>query len=100
MARRFEIELDNHRSRYLTDEMAQSATAILVFDNSNVEAIAQRFPELSNRIIRLGLLVPDSDMPWSIDDPYGGDEQSYERAYRHIAAAVDGLYALIAKEAW
>jgi len=98
VAQRFAIELESHRSQYLTDDMARAADAILVFDQSNVETVHARFPELDRRVIRVGLLAEDRGIPGQIADPYGGDERTYQHNYRQIERAVDGLHRLILRE--
>jgi protein-tyrosine-phosphatase/predicted ATP-grasp superfamily ATP-dependent carboligase len=90
-AHRFAVDLTPHRSRYLTDEMARTASVILTFDQSNVDALRDRFSLQACPIILLGRLADRSVASNEIADPYGADESEHERIYRQIEAAVDTL---------
>jgi len=94
-AKRFGIELETHRSQYLTDQMPQAATAILVFDPTNVDSLNARSPELCGRVFPLGMLTTDREVPDVIVDPYGGGAADYQLVYRQIETAMADVHALI-----
>jgi len=94
-AKRFGIELETHRSQYLTDQMAQAATAILVFDPTNVDSLNARSPELCGRVFPLGMLTTDRAVPDVIVDPYGGSAADYQMVYSQIETAMADVHALI-----
>jgi protein-tyrosine-phosphatase/predicted ATP-grasp superfamily ATP-dependent carboligase len=85
----YRVDLSNHRSVLLSDELLAAADMIVVFDDSNVDRIRSEYPAARNRIFKLGVLCPDSD--GEIRDPWGGDDARFAAAYSQITEAIDGL---------
>jgi protein-tyrosine-phosphatase/predicted ATP-grasp superfamily ATP-dependent carboligase len=89
-AREWGLDLEGHRSRRLTPELAARAGAIVCMDLENYEA-AQA--ELAGTDARLFLLraFDAAAQDASIHDPWGESLLSFRDCYQAIAAAVDGL---------
>jgi protein-tyrosine-phosphatase len=78
------IDLSAHRSRLLTQEMAEGASVLLVFDLINRGAVLDQFPALTTPVIRMGDLLGAGD----IADPIDGDDQVFEETCALIEQAV------------
>jgi protein-tyrosine-phosphatase/predicted ATP-grasp superfamily ATP-dependent carboligase len=85
------VDLSAHRSQWLTREMAEAASLVIVFDDINRGAVLDRYPDLEVPIIRLG----DVTEPADIADPVDADASEFRRVYDQIAAAIDELAALL-----
>ena len=80
VARAHGLDLDAHRARRLTKEMAREADIVVAFDEVIEEEI--------------GILVPDVEsLLWPVDDPYGGTRQVYEQAFAELQSHVDAFVA-------
>lgn len=86
------IDLNTHRSSHFDEAHAEQADLILAFDERNVTALIQRFPNLSRRIVLLG----DFDGSGRIADPWGGPVSVFETCYARINHAISTLAADIA----
>ncbi|MFQ5601623.1 MAG: low molecular weight protein-tyrosine-phosphatase [Candidatus Krumholzibacteriia bacterium] len=70
------VLLDEHRARQLTPEMALQADVVIAMDEVVEEEI---------------LILSGDDIPivlWAVDDPYGGPDEGYERAFEEIRSLV------------
>ena len=70
------LSLEQHRARMLTREMAAEAEVLVALDDF-----------VEDQMLRIA-----GDLPvqlWVVDDPYGGSQQGYERAFREVEAHVD-----------
>jgi protein-tyrosine-phosphatase/predicted ATP-grasp superfamily ATP-dependent carboligase len=85
------IDLAAHRSAWLTPRMAESASLLVVFDETNRAALFDRYPDLKAPVIRLGDLARAGD----IADPVDGDLDEFRRAYRQIATGIAELALLL-----
>jgi protein-tyrosine-phosphatase len=74
MARR-QIDLAEHRSQPVDDELLRAADVILVMTHNHQEALQAEFPEIGRRVYLLSQLV---DRSFDIEDPYGGSLDDYE----------------------
>jgi protein-tyrosine phosphatase len=75
VARRRGLDLEAHRARRLTPEMAHQSDLLVALDEVVEEEIA----------------IQAGDVPvllWPVDDPYGGPEEGYERALQEIETHV------------
>lgn len=90
-ARRHGVDLISHRSVWLTQEAAQAASLLVVFDDINRNSILDRYPDLKVPIVRLGDLAGTGAIP----DPVDGDLTEFERVYERIAEAIGMLCALL-----
>lgn len=77
------LSLASHRSRLLTAEMAAAAWKLVALDES-----------VEDGILRIaGDVVVEA---WHVDDPYGGPEEDYRRAFTAIQARVAAFVATLA----
>ncbi len=87
------IDLAAHRSVWLAPAEVESATLLVVFDETNRAALLDRYPGAAGRLLRLGDLTGAG----AIADPWGGGPEAYERAYDTITRAVGVLAVLLAE---
>jgi protein-tyrosine-phosphatase len=78
------LDLSAHRSRLLTQDMAEGAGVLLVFDAINRGAVLDQFPHLATPIVRLGDFTGAGD----IADPVDGDARVFDDTYAQIEQAV------------
>ncbi|TMJ12954.1 MAG: hypothetical protein E6G94_12655 [Alphaproteobacteria bacterium] len=90
-ARTFGADLERHRSRYLDPAAAESAAAVVVFDERNVDELARVGAPGAN-VIRLADLTGERE----IGDPYGQAEDGFAATYRTIDRALDRLVSALA----
>ena len=86
------IDLASHRSNWMGRAAAEAASLIVVFDEVNVAAVADRYPNLQTPVIKLGDLIGVGD----IADPVDGDGAVFDRAYAAIARGTAALARLLA----
>jgi tRNA threonylcarbamoyl adenosine modification protein (Sua5/YciO/YrdC/YwlC family) len=75
------VDLSNHRSQRLTDELICSADMIFCMAESHVAEILRRVPQAKSKVQRLN---PDQDIP----DPIGGGQAVYRETANRIADAL------------
>lgn len=76
-ARAHRLDLAAHRARRLTADMAREADVLIAMDEVVEEEIS--------------ILAGDVDvLLWAVDDPYGGSDADYRRAFTAIEAFVEG----------
>lgn len=76
------IELNNFRSKQLTEQMIKDAHLIVVMTKGHKDLL-MRFMEDNNKICVLGNGIPD---------PYGGDFSVYENCLEQIKNGLDKLF--------
>ncbi|GAC1341034.1 MAG: hypothetical protein NVSMB18_12280 [Acetobacteraceae bacterium] len=86
------VDLGGHRSAWMTRAVAEAASLIVVFDEVNVAAVADRYPGLATPVIKLG----DLSGAGNIADPVDGDRGVFDRAYTEIGRGVEALARLLA----
>jgi protein-tyrosine-phosphatase len=89
------IDLRAHRSAHLSREAAEAATAILVFDETNRHAVAERYPTLRAPVLMLGDFAspPEGD----IQDPVDDDGAVFAGCYAVIARSVEGVAKVVGR---
>ncbi len=80
------VDLRDHRSQVVTDDLVRAAEAVFVFDDQNYRRIREEYPSALPRLHFIGAL--NHQGPLFIEDPYGSDPSAFERAYRAIATAL------------
>ena len=83
------IDLRSHRSAHLSRDAARAATVIVVFDDINRQALAERYPDLAVPVLSLGDFA--SPQAAAIADPVDGDGEMFARVYAVILRGVEGL---------
>jgi len=88
-AKEMGIDLDDHGSEVLNEEMVRRSQVILVFDSENHEYLVRNYPFAGEKVHLIGLLSRVG--PVEISDPYSKDVSEFRRTYRHIAAAISNI---------
>jgi len=89
IAGEFGIDMKEHRSNVITEEMVQKADIILTFDKENRKTLTAEFSGIGRKIYYLGLLSRSG--PVIIDDPVDGNLYTVRETYRTIKKAVDSF---------
>ncbi|MDZ5810211.1 hypothetical protein U4E84_02425 [Halorubrum sp. AD140] len=89
VARRYGVDLDDHRSVRATAEQIDGAALVVAMDYQNYHTVAERHPWATDRTYLLGLFAP-MRVP-EIRDPHGYGEETFGDVYGRIAACVDEL---------
>lgn len=87
-ARRWGVDLEEHRSRVLDASMVRDAGSIFVFDVGNLLRLWHDFPESRGRVHMLAALADEGQL--AISDPYGGPEEELTAVYARIAQLIAG----------
>jgi protein-tyrosine-phosphatase/biotin carboxylase len=94
-ARRRGLDLAAHRSQFVTSQILDAATVLVVFDQSNIAALNSQFPEIKCPVIPLGSLTKTEGRHGNIQDPYGGEPAQFDRTFGLIDRGVAVLRAHI-----
>jgi len=86
-AREQRVDLTMHRSSILTEQTVRQAQIIFTFDEENHRNLIKHYPFAKVKTHRLGLLAQQG--PIDIGDPYGGNLNDFQSAYRTIAQTID-----------
>lgn len=92
------LDLSEHRSRHVTEEILREQDLILVMERGHKEALRVEFPQISDRVRMLTELLGP---PYDVRDPVGSDVESYratadelsdliERGFERIVALTEG----------
>ena len=88
------IDLAAHRSAWLTRAMAQGASLLVAFDDTNLRAICDRYPDLRTPVMKLGDLVRLAD----ITDPVDCGLAGYQDIYARIDLGVAEMARLLRRQ--
>jgi len=88
VAARHGVSLDAHRSRPLTPEMVEWADLVLAMGPSHVSGV-QRLGG-AEKVLTLGDFASGTDEGYSVRDPFGGPEDTYEDTYQELRGLVAG----------
>jgi protein-tyrosine-phosphatase len=89
------VSLLDHRARVLTQEMVNSADAILAMDFQNKAELLTQYPGASGKIFMISTYA---DRPWKnreIPDPYFGNEESTHLCCKALGICVRRLLATL-----
>jgi protein-tyrosine-phosphatase len=87
MAARNQIDIQNHRSSPLSRSLLRGADLILGMEPAHVEEVLTQVPETRGKVELLTTFAdPERGSPTGVDDPIGGDEESYTATFREIDA--------------
>lgn len=89
IAGEFGIDLSQHGSRLVSEEMVKSAGAIFLMDLSNWGKFRKEFPNAMHRTFLLAPFLGDGKQ--EIIDPYGRDRETARQVVSQIIAAVKKL---------
>ncbi len=88
VAREYGIDLTDHRSTVVDEDLLAESDAVFVMDVSNVTRLRRRHGTREG-VYCLGAF--GNTREFEISDPYGGDRASFRRVYGEVATAVDSL---------
>jgi protein-tyrosine-phosphatase/predicted ATP-grasp superfamily ATP-dependent carboligase len=88
-AKKFGIDLSDHRALHITEEMMQNSDLVIVFDESNLRMLLEKFPQNKSKIWFLSEIC--TDIPIDIEDPFRKDCEMYEKVYSEIACCIDKI---------
>lgn len=91
MAIDYGIDLESHRARVLTEERLAASDLVLTMTAAQRDRLRAAMPEYESRIRTLGEAAGLFDE--EVEDPFGGDLQSYRRT----ASQLDSLIAALGK---
>lgn len=86
------VDLAAHRSLWLTRQLAEAASLLIVFDDITRCAVLDRYPETKPRVVLLGDLAGLGEIP----DPIDGGVTKFRRVYDEIMTAITELAPLLA----
>jgi protein-tyrosine-phosphatase/predicted ATP-grasp superfamily ATP-dependent carboligase len=86
------IDLRAHRSSWMSREAGEGASLIVVFDEVNATALADRYPDLATPAVKLGELIAIGD----IYDPVDGDAAVFDMTFAAIGRGIQALARLLA----
>ena len=86
------LDISDHRSISVSEELLQSFDLILTMEWGHKEALRTEFPEIANRI---HLLSEMANQTGNVDDPYGGPISGYEETASEIEELLEAGYEKI-----
>jgi protein-tyrosine phosphatase len=86
-AKKFGIDLKNHRSKVITKNLIENAQVIFVFDEKTRHIVLSCYPSSKKKVHRLGLLAGKKQP--IIADPYGGNLKTFIETYQDIIKALN-----------
>lgn len=89
VANEFGIDLSQHRSSVITEDMVKQADIVLTFDEQNRKTLINKFPFARKKIYYLGLIPYKG--PVIIDDPIEGNIYTVRETFKIIKRAIDSL---------
>jgi protein-tyrosine-phosphatase len=81
------VDLSGHRSVWLSRQLVDAASLLVVFDEITRSAVFDRYPHSKTRVMLLGDLAGLGEIP----DPIDGDAAEFRRVYDRICAAIAEL---------
>jgi protein-tyrosine-phosphatase len=83
------IDLRDHRSRNVTQEMVSRADLVLTMTRQHAEALVSAFPSHARKV---HLLSEMTGRMYDIADPYGGTRQEYAVTARELEQLIENGY--------
>ena len=90
-AERHAVNLADHRSRLLTNDLARGADLIVVMDASQRRLVCERFGRFPRDIVLLGDLDPAPVEARTVRDPIDQSRDVFDKTYDRIARCVREL---------
>lgn len=86
VARNNGLDITDHQSRMITDELLAESDLVLCMEVGHAEALRAEFPDIADRVF---LLAEMADQSYSVVDPYGGPYEDYARMYETLEGLVE-----------
>lgn len=81
-----QIDISNHQSRMVDDDMLKAANLVICMESNHAEALRAEFPDQAHKIYMLTEMV---GRRYNITDPYGGPLEEYQRMGRDVTELID-----------
>lgn len=91
-ARRWRVDLREHRTTPLSEEAIVSADVILAMELGHIVAIRRRYHRARQKVFLLGCLAPVT--PLEVADPIGKDHAAFDACFEHIVSAMTPMVGL------
>ncbi len=88
--RDMEIDIEDHLSQKITDELLEESDLILTMTMGHKMFLVEKYPEKKYKIFLLNEYAFGKEV--DINDPYGGDRFQYDRARDEILRAIEKIY--------
>ncbi|MCZ7584257.1 MAG: low molecular weight phosphotyrosine protein phosphatase [Deltaproteobacteria bacterium] len=85
------LDLTGHRSRLLTEELADEADLIIAMDHTHVAAVASRWPQYADKCVLLTSFRTDTPKGADVIDPYGAPIDLYRQVFALIDTSLDAF---------
>ncbi|WP_435155115.1 low molecular weight protein-tyrosine-phosphatase [Haladaptatus sp. DFWS20] len=89
VAREFGVDLTDHRSQCVDDDLLRESDIVLLMDAWNYWYLKRGYENELDKAYFLRSFVEDED--FEIEDPYSANEATFRRVYGEVTGAVDGL---------
>ncbi|MEA2063740.1 MAG: low molecular weight protein arginine phosphatase [Gemmatimonadota bacterium] len=87
------LDLSAHRSTRLSDELIFKADLVVVMEQMHVMFLLKARTTPGDKVKLLSEFSPDDSIGPDISDPYGGQKNFYEQAFKDIYVCLEGLVA-------
>lgn len=94
--RKVNLDLEDHRSRPLSDQLMEISDLILTMTSGHIDMIQMQYPEMDNPIYRFREWVPSGSK--EVPDPIGGALDLYSDTRDSIAEAIPSIIAHLREE--
>lgn len=81
-AKTFGVDLSEHRSITVTNEIIEKSDVILVFDWENMQKLMSKYPSHKKKVWYISELNPKCSL--LISDPFGKDQKTFKDTYEKI----------------
>ena len=103
VARRFGVDLENHRSQAISPELVESYDMIIAMEAWQYAELQSSFRQHQEKIFLLPLI--DTNMQgkeqgyaaFNIQDPYGGPADAFEKCFERISHCIQRGFNLIGR---
>ena len=91
-AKSFNIDLENHRSKVISQKDIDNFRIVFVMDIDLYITMVQIYPSCRNKLFLLGALGrPKTADDFEIHDPYGKDLDKFTSVFKQITISIDNL---------
>lgn len=99
VCKQYGIDISLHQSRPITMEMVKSADLILCMGLNNKTDLIERYPGFEDKIFLIRQYgTHDSKKFHTIEDPYGGPREYYEKAFLEIREEIFRIWPEITRQ--
>jgi len=91
VARWYDVDLSDHRSKRVTHDQIQRSDLVFVMDTRNYNLLRAEFDSAIDRTYLLKSFGSDGRRDFEISDPHGNGTEAFATAYGELTAAVDSL---------